>query len=771
MRAKLLKSGAQIPQDKRNRYLKEPGMTEEKLDRLLSWDPSPKGQFMPWIIKWERAGKINESVKAQLVEYMRLCNNKEWRRDDRNFGSWTPEKLEQAVGIKERHKRQQMSKTELERKIMTDGVPGARLILNDGTWKVWRVTSIPYEIFLSSNTKWCTTQEIHAETYLTRGPLFPIYKNDKPFAQGNIGSDNPGSSMPTGQYVLLDRNDQKLKLTQDTLDMFAAIKALPEHRYFERFLWSTLTELPEDPRLLSKVQDFIVENDDARLLEVYLSEHFWAEGWELLFDLGSTKAVNRLIQAQGPDEIDQLVQHGFAKDLAQTISAAEPMLFPIYLAAGEFKKFFTSCSGQVQVPDTMNKEDQRAFLDYAKQVYTSERKILDLRPDDVSIGQIFAPLWASMMAPNNFYVGALHKALMAWDSKYPTAYNKMLKAEPKCTLKTLPKSLEVGDRVKLGPSFVPTSNIEKDQEGIVTAASGDRYGINFDQSHNKRVLYNPSAYTCEVVPIGCDYTYENRKENMKELLLDNLELRESLPRRLAVGQKVKNGPDYTGEPFSGVVSEVDGPNYKVALEGGETLELTYFPLSKFELIPDGDLIEPTVKLNAPAPPFAELQVGMVLARDNKPEIRCKITKLSERELTRIWLQGDPNGTQYGRPVLSAREWDKEISKRYILIEMTAPKEGRGAPVNPFLSEAILTGHEPLPSRTRVKRGPNWQWGNQDDRGEGTVEYYNENPRILRNGSWQRVRWDNGYVDTYEFFEGNFGIIPVGYDDYYAKAQQ
>jgi hypothetical protein len=43
---------------------------------------------------------------------------------------------------------------------------------------------------------------------------------------------------------------------------------------------------------------------------------------------------------------------------------------------------------------------------------------------------------------------------------------------------------------------------------------------------------------------------------------------------------------------------------------------------------------------------------------------------------------------------------------------------------------------------RVKRGPDWEWDNQDRRGEGTVLSFDQYT------AWATVRWDNFYEDEY-----------------------
>jgi len=52
----------------------------------------------------------------------------------------------------------------------------------------------------------------------------------------------------------------------------------------------------------------------------------------------------------------------------------------------------------------------------------------------------------------------------------------------------------------------------------------------------------------------------------------------------------------------------------------------------------------------------------------------------------------------------------------------------------------------LTEGTRVVRGPDWKWGDQDGNGEGTL-------REDRIGfGWARVKWDNGHTNSYRWGE-------------------
>ena len=207
------------------------GLEPEKLDELLKLDPSPDSRFIQWLIKHK--DEVDAKITGHLTELMRLAKNPQWMADDRNFGSWSVEKLLQTVEKPERLKRKEWSKGERERVIMEKGIPGpCEMIVNDGTWKVWRVKNVKDEQFLSSGSGWCTTQEHYARDYIAAGPVYPVYKHNKPFAQGHVGSMNRESGMAAGQFVILNKNDEKFQMNEELLELMEVIRPLPDFHFF-----------------------------------------------------------------------------------------------------------------------------------------------------------------------------------------------------------------------------------------------------------------------------------------------------------------------------------------------------------------------------------------------------------------------------------------------------------------------------------------------------------------------------------------------------------
>ncbi|CAB3980321.1 E3 ubiquitin- ligase HERC2 [Paramuricea clavata] len=55
---------------------------------------------------------------------------------------------------------------------------------------------------------------------------------------------------------------------------------------------------------------------------------------------------------------------------------------------------------------------------------------------------------------------------------------------------------------------------------------------------------------------------------------------------------------------------------------------------------------------------------------------------------------------------------------------------------------------PPPLGTRIRRGPQWKWGDQDGRGVGTIVKHSDTK------GWVDVRWDNGRKNSYRFGKDN-----------------
>lgn len=461
MTARLLLA-TKLPTEKRNRYLKQfPTLTGERLDEFASWDPSPKGQFVPWIIKWGLEEKIDSGVKGLLERYLQKSKDPKWMKDDRNVGAWTPERLKKILGGKLRHQLQQMPENELRTKLFTEGLPGAKLVLNDGTWKVWRVSSIQYAQLLGVGTEWCTARKDHAQHYLSCGPLYPIYKSDKPYAQGHVGGEGRGIQT-SGKFILLGADDQPLPFDHETLEMLEALRPLPDYQYFERYLWATLQTLPEDPKLLKLVQDYIVETDDHKLLALYLGSHFWDEGWELLLDMGFTRgiqlAIGRAHQDENHELLDKILAMDCATELVPHIQTIVPKMLPLFIQTGQLTDYmerFPEASKIDLSKLSLSPADLKELTKWVvKQKSMGALHIFTVDPASIQI--VWVPYWKAQFAPRSkFFSGQKHEAMLKACEEYREAYESR-PAQPALTVsigenEAAPMANELQVGMKMGP--------------------------------------------------------------------------------------------------------------------------------------------------------------------------------------------------------------------------------------------------------------------------------------------------------------------------------
>ena len=68
----------------------------------------------------------------------------------------------------------------------------------------------------------------------------------------------------------------------------------------------------------------------------------------------------------------------------------------------------------------------------------------------------------------------------------------------------------------------------------------------------------------------------------------------------------------------------------------------------------------------------------------------------------------------------------------------------------MVSAGAQTGQsEDLKVGTRVMRGPDWEWQDQDG-GDGKLGKVIESKADRGSDQWVRVEWDNGYANTYRW---------------------
>jgi ribosomal protein S18 acetylase RimI-like enzyme len=157
-------------------------LAPEAIEMVIAADPTEKDYVM-WLAKALAASQIRlpedtEKIKGQLTAFNKLKRSPTFD-GDKDIQSYTPASLYQTL----QDNMGEMSNKEKNRDLIRSGAEGARLILNDGDYKVFEVTDPNLLMTLSSNTNWCTAQERYAKQYTSSGADYVFYYKGKPYAQ------------------------------------------------------------------------------------------------------------------------------------------------------------------------------------------------------------------------------------------------------------------------------------------------------------------------------------------------------------------------------------------------------------------------------------------------------------------------------------------------------------------------------------------------------------------------------------------------------------
>lgn len=150
----------------------------EQIEHVLNADPSPNKAYSIWISKLLQAGNIRLPEDAQkiietITEFEALKKRNKIKGVDVNRLQTYQElvqAVEKATGEKTRGEEYRESLT-----------GGQRVIFEDATYRIVEITSVEASQKLCRGTKWCVAAPDMAARYLAQGPLFLIYKQNKPW--------------------------------------------------------------------------------------------------------------------------------------------------------------------------------------------------------------------------------------------------------------------------------------------------------------------------------------------------------------------------------------------------------------------------------------------------------------------------------------------------------------------------------------------------------------------------------------------------------------
>lgn len=338
-------------------------LAEEKVQELSEWDPTQNNAYLDWVCRWFSMGQVNEDIAETLKKFHRFKDNPEFTQS-KNVFDYTPESLNALFAKKLRHQLSDMTLGTLEKTIKDKGLPGARLILNDGTWKIWKVQNPEYAIILSSGTSWCTTQPGNAKSYCSRGALFPIYKNDRPFAQGFL--DTYGSL----EFRTAQNHNFELT-TPDFIELMKAAKHIPQIDLFVNSVLGQAQVIPDE--MAEIVREIIIEKDDYILLKSYLKKIYWDDGWELMFDINSKSDITKLINELSPD--NPFFQSPHAEEALGYLTFVGPGFLSAFVKSGRLSEFFEKVVGKVELKNSPSAGAVRGWL--KKLVASGDREMMD----------------------------------------------------------------------------------------------------------------------------------------------------------------------------------------------------------------------------------------------------------------------------------------------------------------------------------------------------------------------------------------------------------
>jgi hypothetical protein len=662
---------AALNESKRNFLAKQFKLTPEKVESISNYDPSPNNAYSAWLCKVYRdmgaegAGQLSKYTEP-LKKFMKLMNSPDFPKDKRDIGKYTASDLMDLVGS-ERRMRHNLSEREIERQIMNEGLPGAKVVWKGGGFQMWAVTNARYARFLSSSTSWCTAQPDYSTRYTTSGTLYPIYYLGKPFIQGYI--EHKGSGIE-----FLDVKDNHVNFKDPiVLQMFDTIK-MPQLATFCKYklgkdeVYNIIEGNNVDEETLSKLRDLLFDTDNIMGIQGYLisdsSDELWEDGYEILLDfpqimLRTIKSVPTGTLLKLKNEYPELA-HDIAIEISTAGNNDRNLPGIIMTLMGDkhglslIPSLVTSCMEQ-GTPLNETITNNPTFLAKVIEVVTNKIKSMEERSSNV----------AEFLE-----------------------YNKEIEPLKPCILQYWRKFVkkqwsELGDVLNDVPE------------------------------------------------------YQERVELVKPF-----------PRSLRVGARVTLGPDYQGDIPAGSIGEIveiDSPKITAKFEGGKLEDFIYdWRNGEFQLIPYFDQTEKWVVMD-PLPERLEVGQKVVIGPDWREDERSPtdyavVEKEKEGDggqLVYIRFDSTPD-TLYG-----GFYYIPGNTVRVVPVELVKPKVE--------LPEQLARG-------TRIKRGPTWRWGNQDQGGLGEIA----GPTGMR--GWINVTWDTGSNNNYRYGpdQADHDEVPEGF---------
>ncbi len=654
-----------LTQSKADFLAKQYKISPEDVEKIAAYDPTSNNAYTAWLCKVFNSHGIDylERLVEPIKKFEKLKNSPDFPKDKKDIGKYTPEDLLKLVGT-ERSYRRNLSQKEIEKTIMTKGLPGAELVWNSDGFKMWHVTNPKYARFLSSNTSWCTAQPNYSVHYCGRGGLYPVYFHDKPIAQGHIEFN--------GGITFLNKEDSSISLSDPLmLEMLLRVK----HPAMQSFKKKAL-------------------NKDA-----------------LMSALRST---------EDKDEIEALKQLAMETD-AKVVS-----------------NLIIALSDEVSV---LWAEGIEALLDHPAVLYDTI-----IRVDIETVTKIAKT--SPELADEVFYELSSNGLLEGKDGNRIAI--QLLQNPTKEQLQEFTQSL-LANPTNVGKDWpelfeLVKEDIESDSE-IAPEGHTKRY-VEFLEANREYPSLKGAVkaywkkYVNDKWPV---FESELKDDPDYEARLKQIA---NVARRIAKGEIVTPGPDYTGSKGPEVKGEImqstrQGETKTVVVKWSDGDEETIsFTKGQFPL----DSASEEEVIVEPLDPFT-IKVGDLVTPNEKIKRSIDLPKGTIGRVTEV-IRDNPDDPQ---PLIIAL-WENGFEQSggyfaYRFDKVTIKKKERKPKTDSRFGD-LLELPETLSNGDRVKRGPSWHWHNQDGGAGnlGTVTQANSED----DGEWTVVQWDEGGSNSYRY---------------------
>ncbi len=318
-----------VSNSKKETLAKKHNVTEEKVLELNMLDPSPNGSYTDWLCREFKAERLPDNIKATLIKFDKLKVSPQFT-ESKNIFDWKADALVKKFDQKWREAKKELSAKEIAKRLKSEGLPGARIIFNQGPWKIWKVSNPEYATILGSNTSWCTAHYDAAWSYCSGGNLFPIHKDGKPWAQGSVSN---------GNLEFRDTKNNYVTICEEVLDLAKRAKHIPEIVTLVEDAIGRSDECPD--ALIEEVKAIFRATENASILRVLLHKVIWDEGFDYLLEIGDRQHIQYVLNEMPESKIGEFIKLPLSSEIITFPNVTLPkQLLPMLVDLGKMEEFF-----------------------------------------------------------------------------------------------------------------------------------------------------------------------------------------------------------------------------------------------------------------------------------------------------------------------------------------------------------------------------------------------------------------------------------------------